>query len=91
MPHIGTPPNHVLVPNMAWKPKDMNLLDIASTMGNSAPGTPTHSMMAAELARRQTEAALATARATKWSVIAIAITTGLCALFAFLTWYAPRG
>lgn len=57
-----------------------------------------------EFMRRQTVAQQDAAQAAKdtaiytqknarymlWSVIAIAVTSGLNALFAFLTWYAPH-
>lgn len=38
----------------------------------------------------QTEAQIAATKYMLWSVIAIAITSGLNALFAFLVWYAPH-
>lgn len=43
-----------------------------------------------EFMRRQTLAMMSSAKYMLWSVIAIAITSGLNALFAFLTWYAPH-
>jgi hypothetical protein len=46
--------------------------------------------MAAELTRRQTVAQINAAKYMLWSVIAIAVTSGLNAFFAFLTWYAPH-
>jgi hypothetical protein len=75
---------------MAWKPGEMSLIDIASTMGNSQPGSIQHTMMAAELARRQTRVQVNATKYMLWSVVAITITSGLNALFAFLAWYAPH-
>ena len=75
---------------MAWEPEKMSLIDIASTMGNSEPGSVKHTMMSAELARRQTIAQVSATKYMGWSVLAIAITSGLNALFAFLIWYAPH-
>jgi hypothetical protein len=43
-----------------------------------------------EFLRRQTVAQIRSAKYMLWSVIAIAITSGLNALFAFLSWYAPH-
>jgi hypothetical protein len=75
---------------MAQKSNEMTINDIATMMGNAEAGSQRHTEMAAELTRRQTVAQINAARYMLWSVIAIAITSGLNALFAFLTWYAPR-
>ncbi len=42
-----------------------------------------------ELMARQTNAQINSAKYMLWSVIAIAITSGINALFAFLSWYFP--
>jgi hypothetical protein len=68
----------------------MNLEDIAKLMGDAQPGSITHGIMSAELARRQTVAQINATKYMLWSVIAIAVTSGLNALFAFLVWYAPH-
>jgi hypothetical protein len=57
----------------------------------SKPDSLRYLAAAAELARRQARAQIDAARFLLWSVIAIAITSGFSALFAFLSWYAPRG
>jgi hypothetical protein len=75
---------------MVQKPSEMSINDIAMTMGNAQVGSDKHAEMAAELVRRQTVAQMNAAKYMLWSVIAIAITSGLNALFAFLTWYAPH-
>jgi hypothetical protein len=75
---------------MAQKPSEMSVSDIATMMGNARVGSAKHTEMAAELTRRQTVAQINAAKYMLWSVIAIAITSGLNALFAFLIWYAPH-
>jgi hypothetical protein len=75
---------------MAQKPGEMGVDDIATMMGNAGAGSQTHTQMLAELTRRQTVAQIDAAKYMLWSVIAIAITSGLNALFAFLTWYVPH-
>jgi hypothetical protein len=75
---------------MPKKLQDMTLDEITGVMGDAQPGSPRHGVMSAELARRQTVAQIGATRYMLWSVIAIAITSGLNALFAFLTWYAPH-
>jgi hypothetical protein len=75
---------------MARKPSEMSLSDITATMDNADGISPMLAKMSAELARRQTIAQVDAAKYMLWSVIAIAITSGLNALFAFLIWYAPH-
>ena len=75
---------------MTWKLDELSLIDLASEMGNSTPGSVAHGTRAAEFVRRQTIAQINTAKYMLWSVIAIAITSGLNAMFAFLTWYVPH-
>ena len=75
---------------MAWEPAKKSLLDLASDMGNAQPGSIAHTMASAEFMRRQTRAQINATKYMWWSVVAIAITSGLNALFAFLTWYAPH-
>ncbi len=75
---------------MAEKPSEMSLINITTTMDNADGNSPMLAKMSAELARRQTIAQINAAKYMLWSVIAIAITSGLNALFAFLIWYAPR-
>jgi hypothetical protein len=72
------------------KPSEMSLEDIAGTLGNSKHDSPMYNIMTAELARRQTAAQVDAAKYMAWSVLAIAVTSGLNALFAFLLWYAPH-
>ncbi|MDE2227619.1 MAG: hypothetical protein KGL11_01080 [Alphaproteobacteria bacterium] len=38
----------------------------------------------------QTTAQIASAKYMRWSVYAIAVTSGVNALFAFLSWYCPH-
>lgn len=75
---------------MVWKPAGKSLLDLASDMGNALPGSIAHTMASAEFLRRQTNAQINATKYMWWSVLAIAITSGLNALFAFLTWYVPH-
>jgi hypothetical protein len=66
---------------MADHLRDLSLNDLAISGHIHAP---------LEFTRRQTVALQNTARYLLWSVIAIAITSGVNALFAFLTWSAPN-
>lgn len=75
---------------MAKKPRDMTLDEIAARMGDSQPGSIVFQQMSAELTRRQTVAQIGATRYMLWSVVAIAITSGFNALFAYLNWYAPH-
>lgn len=75
---------------MAWGPAKKSLLDLASDMGNALPGSIAHTMASAEFTRRQARAQINATKYMLWSVVAIAITSGLNAIFAFLTWYAPH-
>ncbi len=75
---------------MPWAQENMSLVELASSMGNAQPGSVQHTMASAEFMRRQTIAQVRATRYMLWSVIAIAITSGVNAIFAFLIWYAPR-
>jgi hypothetical protein len=75
---------------MAWKYENKSLLDLASAMGNALPGSIEHTLASAEFQRRQTKAQIAAANYMFYSVIAIAVTSGINALFVFLEWYAPH-
>ena len=68
---------------MAYKWAKMNLCDLASSTGD--PGSRDPQAVHVEMLRRQTEGIVKTARYMLWSVIAITITSGLNALFAFLS------
>jgi hypothetical protein len=75
---------------MAWNLDELSSIDLASKMGSAQPGSIAHTMASAEFARRQTEAQISATKYMWWSVLAIAVTSGLNALFAFLSWYAPH-
>jgi hypothetical protein len=66
----------------------MDLEQLASSTG--MPGSSDSQAVQIEMLRRQTVAQIAAARYMLWSVIAIAITSSLNAMFAFLIWYAPH-
>jgi hypothetical protein len=66
------------------------LIDLASDMGDAQPGSIKHTMASAEFLRRQTIAQVNAAKYMFWSVVAITVTSGVNALFAFLIWYAPH-
>lgn len=73
---------------MANKWTKMALEDIVNSGGMA--GSLDHVSAGLEMSRRQAVAQIAAAKYMLWSVIAIAITSGLTALFAFLAWYAPH-
>jgi hypothetical protein len=73
----------------------LSLDQLADQLG-LPPSSHAHYVAAAELARRQalwqrdaSEAMQASAKYMRWSVIAIAVTTSLVALFTFLLWWWP--
>lgn len=66
----------------------LSLEDLASRVGQ--PGSMDSQSVQVEMLRRQTAAQVASAKYMLMSVVAIAITSGLTALFAFLAWYAPH-
>jgi len=73
---------------MAYELAGMSLEQLASSAGD--PGSRDSQAVQIEMLRRQTVAQIAAARYMLYSVVAIAITSGLNALFAFLLWYAPH-
>ncbi len=66
----------------------MSLDQLTDSIGD--PGSRDSHAVQFEMFRRQTAAQIRTANYMLWSVVAIAITSGLNALFAFLNWYAPH-
>jgi hypothetical protein len=54
------------------------------------PGSRDSHAVEMHLLLRQTKAQIWATRYMFWSVVAITITSGLNAFFAFLIWYAPR-
>ena len=74
-------------------------LDLDGLLNNiGQPGSQNAHDVQFEIIRRQTiaiqgqaQAQIDTAKYMLWSVIALTVTSGLNALFAFLIWYAPRG
>ena len=68
---------------------NLPLSEIATRRGNPIDGG-IHAYLDAEITRRTAQAQINTARYMKWSVIAIAITSGLTAVFAFLSWIYPH-
>ena len=78
---------------MIDKRQDLEKLSLGHIADNlvSRPEALVHLTAAAELARRQAKAQIDAARYMLWSMIAIAVTSGLTALFGFLAWYFPRG
>jgi hypothetical protein len=73
---------------MAYKWAEKSLEDLASSIGD--PGSRDSQAVQFEMLRRQTSAQVKSAKYMLWSVIAIMITSGLNALFAFLIWYFPN-
>jgi hypothetical protein len=74
-----------------------SLDEIADWMASAKPDSQSIQIGQVEFSRRLTKAAEETAKHTKsnahymmWSVIVIAITSILNALFAFLNWYVPH-
>lgn len=65
------------------------LIEDIPVMGGQ-PGSLDSLSAQLELARRQTMAQIKAAKYMLWSVVAITITSGLNAIFAFLAWYAPH-
>ena len=51
---------------------------------------PNHDDLVAEITRRVAQAQIDAARWMKWSVIALAITSGLTAFAAFAAWLLPN-
>jgi len=73
--------------------KEMQLekQDLAYLARESArPDNPFAEAAEAEITRRAAQAQIDAARWMKWSVIAIAATSGLTALFGFLSWMYPH-
>jgi hypothetical protein len=82
---------------MASEWTKLNLEDLTSILANAKPGSFDHTMAWAEFLRRQTEfiraqaqAQIKAANCLAWSVVAIAVTSGCTAIFAFLSWYVPH-
>ena len=73
---------------MAYKWSGLSLVQLAGSAG--MPGSLDSQAVQLEMLRRQTISQIATAKYMLWSVIAITITSGLNALFAFLSWYVPH-
>jgi hypothetical protein len=71
------------------KPHEMSLDVLAGHLGAAGRDSIIGRKMEAEMMRRQTAAQISAARYMKWSVIAIAVTSLLNAIFAFLGWYFP--
>jgi hypothetical protein len=78
---------------MIDKRQDLEKLTLGDIADNlvSRPESLVHLTAAAELARRHAKAQIDAAKYMLWSVIAIAVTSGVTALFGFLAWYFPRG
>lgn len=66
---------------------EMNLKQLASRVG--VPGSLDSQAVQVEMLRRQTEAQIRSAKYMLWSVVAIALTSGVNAAFAVLSWYGP--
>ena len=76
--------------------ENLSLDALADALSETTPNNVAWGIVAAEFQRRAAVATDDVATATKqsahwmkWSVVAIAITSGLQALFAFLNWYYP--
>lgn len=77
--------------------QSMTLAELAQHMGQRTPGSVSHGVVMAEFTRRQAEwqrqASAATVKAanwTRWSVVAIAVTSGAQAVFALMNWLYPH-
>ena len=71
--------------------KDLASLPVAEVIeAHGDPGSHASHWVELELMRRETEAQINSANYMRYSVIAITITSGLNALFAFLAWYYPH-
>jgi hypothetical protein len=67
----------------------LTLSEIAARRGNPIDGG-VHAYLDAEITRRTAQAQIDASCYMKWSVIAIAVTSGLTAVFAFLNWMYPH-
>jgi len=59
-------------------------------LAGGQPGSMDSLCAQLEFMRRQTKAQIDAAKYMLWSVLAIAVTSSLNALFAFLMWYVPH-
>lgn len=82
---------------MASEWSKMKLEELSNIMGNATPGSIHHTMAWAEFMRRQTEfirgqtrAQIRAANYMAVALIAIAVSSGITAGFAFLSWWLPH-
>ncbi len=69
--------------------QNVSLTEIAIRRGNPIDGG-IHGYLDAEITRRTAQAQIDAAKWMKWSVVAIAVTTSLVALFGYLGWMYPH-
>jgi len=66
----------------------LSTADLIDRIGD--PGSRDSHAVEMQLLWRQTKAQIAATKYMLWSVVAITITSGLNAFFAFLVWYVPH-
>lgn len=70
--------------------REKSLKDVTGIMGNAQLGSIAPNPTSAELLRRQIEEQIRRNKLTKWTLIVIAVTSSLTAIFQFLSWFVPR-